>query len=179
MDTVQILYALQDVPSFLGVYASDLLPRSIVHTGTVIVNTDPHTEKGSHWQAIHFQTRSSRCYFFDSYGRHPHVSAIHDFIRRNSVVWQYNTVQLQGPTSTVCGEYCCLFALYMDKGYSPQQFVGLFNADCADRQVHHLFCRELGPPRCSRRGGQCCTSLHKRYVYYLMRMSAMFNSGVT
>jgi hypothetical protein len=180
MDIVQIEHALQDVPSFLGVYASDLLPRSIVRTGTVIVNTDPHTEKGSHWQAIHFQPRSSRCYFFDSYGRHPHVPAIHDFIRRNSVVWQYNTVQLQGPTSTVCGEYCCLFALYMDRGNTPQQFVGLFNADCADRQVHHLFCRELGPPRCSRlRGGQCCTSLRKRYVYNLMQLSTMINLGIS
>jgi len=55
MDTVQIQHALQDVNSFLGVYASDLLPRSIGQTGTIIVNTDPHTEKGSHWQAIYFQ----------------------------------------------------------------------------------------------------------------------------
>ena len=52
MDTVQIRHALQDVNSFLVVYVSDLLPRSIVQTGTVIVNTYPHTEKGSHWQAI-------------------------------------------------------------------------------------------------------------------------------
>ena len=46
MDTVQIQHALQGVNSFLGVYVSDLLPRSIVQTGTIIVNTDPHTEKG-------------------------------------------------------------------------------------------------------------------------------------
>jgi len=65
MDTVQIQHGLQDVNSFLGVYASDLLPLSFVHTGTIIVNTDPHTEKGSHWQAIHFQNphRSSKVYF--------------------------------------------------------------------------------------------------------------------
>jgi hypothetical protein len=28
-------------------------------------------------------------------------------------------------TTTVCGKYCCLMALYMDWGYSPQTFVGL------------------------------------------------------
>jgi len=59
MDTVQIQHALQNVNSFLGGYASDLLPRSIVQTGTVIVNTDPNTENGSHWQTIHFQNPGS------------------------------------------------------------------------------------------------------------------------
>jgi len=47
MDTVQIQHALQNVNSFLGVYASDLLPLSIVQTGTIIVNTDPHTGRRS------------------------------------------------------------------------------------------------------------------------------------
>ena len=51
MDTVQIQHALQDVNSFLGVYASDLLPLSIVQTGTIVVNTDPGTDPGLHWQA--------------------------------------------------------------------------------------------------------------------------------
>ena len=55
MGTIQIQHALQDVNSFLGVYASDLLPLSIVQTGTIIVNTDPHTQPGKHWHAIHFQ----------------------------------------------------------------------------------------------------------------------------
>jgi len=41
MDTVQIQHALKEVNSFLGVYASDPLPLSIVQTGTIIVNTDP------------------------------------------------------------------------------------------------------------------------------------------
>jgi len=55
MDTVQIICALKDTKSFLGVYSSELLPHSIHHqTGTVIINTDPHTEDGSHWLAIHF-----------------------------------------------------------------------------------------------------------------------------
>ena len=28
----------------------------------------------------------------------------------NFSVWDYNSVQLQGPTSAVCAKYCCLFA---------------------------------------------------------------------
>jgi len=165
MDTLQIQHALQDVNSFLGVYASDLLPLSIAQTGTLIVNTDPHTEPGLHWQAIYFQNphRTSNGYFFDSYGRYPFIPSIQDFIRRHCTVWQYNRTQLQGPTTTVCGEYCSLFALYMDRGYTPQQFVGLFAAENADRNIHQLFCSEFGPALCKQRsGGQCCTSLYKR-----------------
>jgi len=45
MDTVQIICSLKNVKSFLGVYPSDLLPQSIhQQTGTIILNTDPHTQ---------------------------------------------------------------------------------------------------------------------------------------
>ena len=47
MDTVQITCTLQDVPTFLGVYPSDLLRATIHTTGTVIINADPHTREGS------------------------------------------------------------------------------------------------------------------------------------
>ena len=54
MDTTQIACTLKDVRSFLGVFPSDMLPRSVTQTGTIIINTDPHTEKFSHWLAVHF-----------------------------------------------------------------------------------------------------------------------------
>jgi len=54
MNTTQIACTLKDVRSFLGVFPSDMLPRSVTQTGTVIINTDPHTEKDSHWLAVHF-----------------------------------------------------------------------------------------------------------------------------
>jgi len=75
MDTIQIQHALWGLNSFLGVYASDLIPLSIAQTGTIIVNTDPHTEPGTHWQAIHFQNphRLSSGYFFVSYVPYPHI----------------------------------------------------------------------------------------------------------
>jgi len=51
MDTIQIQHALQGLNSFVEVYASDLLPLSIAQTGTIIVNTDPHTAR--HPLAVH------------------------------------------------------------------------------------------------------------------------------
>jgi len=93
MNTIQIQHALQGLNSFLGVYASDLLPLSIARTVTIIVNADPHTEPGTHWQAIHFQNphRFSSGYFFDSYGRYPHIPEILDFI--NAIVQSGNTTK--------------------------------------------------------------------------------------
>jgi len=111
MDTVQILCTLRNVNSFLDVYASDLLPRSITKTCTVIVNADPHKEGGSHWLAVHFRPKSSSAYYFDSYGIVPFVPAILAFIKRNCTSLDRNKRQLQSLSSDVCGRYCCLFAL--------------------------------------------------------------------
>ena len=73
MDTIQISCTLKDVHSFLGVFPSDMLPRSITRPSTVIVNADGHTQTGSHWLAIRLETRSSTAFYFDSYGLHPHI----------------------------------------------------------------------------------------------------------
>jgi len=67
MHTKQILCTLRNVRSFLGVFPSDLLPQSVSQSGTVIINADPHTEKGSHLLAVHFRPKSFSAYFFESY----------------------------------------------------------------------------------------------------------------
>ena len=112
MDTLQILCALCDTRSFAGVFRSDLLPHTIAHAFTVIINADPHAEKSSHWLAVQFVPKSSSAYYFDSYGMPPTlVPAIHAYIRRNCTIWDYNRRQLQGLTSNVGGKYCYPFAL--------------------------------------------------------------------
>jgi hypothetical protein len=161
-DTMQISCILNNVKSFLGAFPSDLLPHSITQPSTVIVNTDAHTQTGTHWLAIRLEPRSSTAFYFDSYGLSPHINDIQSFLRRNCTILHYNNVPLQGPLSTVCGKYCCLFALYMDRGYTAQQFVGLFTPGLADQQVENLFAQEFGSLRGLSRGGQCCVSLYKR-----------------
>ncbi len=145
MDTCQITCCLRSVGSFLGVFPSDLLTQqTIARSANLIVNTDPHTETGSHWLAIHLQSRSHSSLYFDSYILPRFIPPIQSFLHRNSIVRNYNTVQLQGPTSTVCGKYCCLFALYMDRGYTPRQFVGHFTTVSADSVVSDMFASEFG-----------------------------------
>ena len=163
MDTRQSMCCLRSVVSFLGVFPSDLLPQQpITRSGTLIVNTDPHTESGSHWLAIYLQSRSNSSFYFDSYGLPPFIPSIQSFIHRNNIVQNYNTIPLQGPTSTVCGMYCCLFALYKDRGYTPTQFVGLLTTASADRVVSDMFASEFGPLRGLSRGGHCCGSRSTR-----------------
>jgi len=147
MDTVHVLCTLRNVKTFLGVFPSDLLPQSITLSGSIIINAHPHTERGSHWLAIHFEPRSSSASYFDWYSVSSFIPKIQAFLRRNCTVWDYNTVQLQGLTSTVCGLYCCLFALYKDRSCTQKQYVGLFTADIADRQIYEIFTSEFGPPR--------------------------------
>ena len=111
MDTVQIECILQNVKSFIGVFPSDFLPHSISRSGSFIINADPLTERGSHWLAIHFEPRSSSAYYFDSYGIFLIIPTMQAFLKRNCTVWDYKATRLQVLMSTVCGQYCCLFAL--------------------------------------------------------------------
>jgi hypothetical protein len=146
MDAAQIVCTLKDVTSFLGVFPSDILPPpSVTEAASLIVNTDPHTSRGSYWLAVRVQPLSYSGYFFDSYSLPPLIPNITDFQRRTFTVCDYNPAQMQGLTTSVWGKYCCLFALYMDRGYSPKPFVGVFDPAIADGQIDRFFVSEFGP----------------------------------
>ena len=167
MDTRQIMFCLRYVGSFLRGFSSDLLPQNpIAESCTLIVNTDPHTESCSHWLAIQLQSRTHSSYYFDTCDLPPHIPSIQSFITRNCIVWDYNAIHLQCPKSTVCGKYCCLFALYMGRGYTRRQFVGLLSTASDDRVVADVFESEFVPLRNISSGGSCCGSRSTRYVCF-------------
>jgi hypothetical protein len=62
------------------------------------------TENGSHWLVIHIEPRSSRLFYFDSYGLPPYIPAIQSFLKRKCTVWEYNKT-LQGLIKTDCGQF--------------------------------------------------------------------------
>jgi len=163
MDTLEIYRTLSNVPKFAAVFPSELLPT---HTlpGLVkfklIMKTVPHTESGSHWVAVHLDTRSSTGYYFDFYGLFSFVPAIQRF-HKSCTLWSYNTRTLQGFTIDVCGQYACLFAVCMDRVLGPCQFMDLFGTPEPDLQVETAFVRDFGQrhphPRGCIPGGYCCT----------------------
>ena len=90
MDILEIYRTLSDVPTLAGVFPSDLLPTHPLPglvKYTLIVKSDAHTETGSHWGDVHLDTRSSTCYYFDSYGLFPLVPAIRRFLRQACTLW--------------------------------------------------------------------------------------------
>jgi len=114
----------------------------------------------------------------------PSEPNILSFIKRNAAIWGYNSIPLQGPTSVVCGQYCCLFTRYMDKRFTPLQFVRLFPPDGADKQAVEMFKDLFGPICGSPRGGQCCKpSLLSKYIvlsnhHFLTVCHGRFKRGV-
>ena len=110
----------------------------------------------SHWPAIRLKPRSSSAYYFDSYGIVPLVPATQAFLKRQCTTLKYKKRQLQGLTSEFCGQYCCLFALYMDRGYTTQPFITLFaGRGNADRQMKKKFASEFGATLPRSGWGQC------------------------
>ena len=137
MDTVQILCTLQNVKSFLGVFPSDLLPIRL-RDPVALLSLPIRHRKIFTLAKDSYRTQVLQRLLFRLL-RYPQIiPAIQNFLRHNCTVWNQNTVKLLGLTSTVCGQYCYLFTLYMDREYTPKQIIGFSNADIADCQVNKI-----------------------------------------
>ena len=127
---------------FHGVYACDTLPRALFQLSALfIVNTDPASKPGTHWQAI-FVDKDRRGEFFDSYGLPPFVPQHVQFLNKMCKSYKYNHVDLQALDSSVCGQYCVMYLLFKAHGFSMTHFVKHnFTADCKknDKAVQKMF----------------------------------------
>lgn len=102
---------------FVGVFPSDKIPPIQTFPAVLVINTDKHTDVGSHWLAL-FIEENRTLEFFDSYGLHPETYG-EDIARfvMNYPKLKYNTVSLQSPTSNVCGQYCIYFLVKRCQGF--------------------------------------------------------------
>jgi hypothetical protein len=150
MNTSQLIQVMdQDMKSrnkFCGVYASDLLPSKIDRFPCgLIVNTDPHTEKGTHWASMYFSSNESG-EFFDSYGKPPgfYNKNFEQFLNKHSTSWIYNRRCLQSITSSTCGQFCLYFIINRNHGKSLPMIVNSFNNNTSinDHRVR-LFVRRF------------------------------------
>jgi hypothetical protein len=136
---------------FRGVFPSDRLPTH-PKRGIYVVNFDPSHKPGIHWVAINV-LNSKRAEYFDSYAFPPSVTDIITFLKPFKVV--VNSVRLQNYQSDLCGEFCCLYALFRSTTHKPiSKFTSLFplpeRNDCVAAK---LFRREFG--RRGRKGRKC------------------------
>ena len=88
MDTLQIdrndSYAKK---LFKDVYPKDQLP-TVEFLGVMLLT--PRTAPGEHWVVMFFNNPRS-AEFFDSYGLHPIVYGLTDFLDSHSSSWDYNS----------------------------------------------------------------------------------------
>ena len=115
-------------PSFLGCIMRDqiktLMPEVKPHSRiSFIINTDPYTKEGSHWQAIYIDARdgpesSNSIEFYDSFGRSIEPEVLHGLkllikmLKPSTVLkLKENKVIMQSDNSSNCGWFCVRFLI--------------------------------------------------------------------
>ena len=126
MDSRQINRCLQDVPDYLGCFCADELDK-LKPSGdfSLVVNTDPCSEPGAHWQAI--VVKKGECNFFCSFGGEPQVSEIRKFCERFRKCI-YNNHGHQRIDRESCGGFAVYFIWALARGQSHAQVVSRFKS---------------------------------------------------
>lgn len=133
MDTIELsnILALDRVTArvFRGVYPLDYINKTSFRSGVYICNTQPSTKKGEHWVAV-WISRNRRGYYFDSFGLPPVLPELITFLGK-CTSWSYNKRPLQHPGTSVCGQYCVLFARFCALGKIKGMFM-IFSGNTLD-----------------------------------------------
>ena len=110
---------------FLGVFPSDVIPKSRKLLWSIIFNLSAHDEEGSHFIAIIKRTR--KIFYFDSFGRYCTNKNLLKFIKSFGLNIEYNTTKIQDDNSSLCGYYCFYFLHeYSVKNVSYEKFISKF-----------------------------------------------------
>lgn len=141
MYTNEINLVMKNVPNFLGVYSRDNLPIPEEYPFSLICNTDLQFEDGTHWIAIYVDSDGKGTYF-DSYAMPPIHEEFKEFLNtfcQNGQSW--NKTKLQCNTCITCGEYCCIYIILRNSGFSHKQVLGFFDRDpeINDKIVREIF----------------------------------------
>lgn len=151
MNSLQIEKILSQDPVtrkfFLGVFASDQLPRRMTHFPACFVsNVDKSTQPGSHWIAFYLPS-PDEVEFFDSYGNEPLFfrGSISDYVSHFSHVTS-NPLTLQSPVTAVCGQFCIFYVYYRCRGKSLKSFLSQFVSEniCNDHRVYNFVAKRFG-----------------------------------
>lgn len=148
MNTVDIFKTLSKNPItkkiFIGVFASDKLPKLTQRPACLVVNTDPSNLPGTHWIAI-FIPNKGKSIFFDSYGRFPWDDRFRKFLKNsNNKGYTYNGKKIQSNFSNLCGQYCCTFLYAKCKGQNMRSFMKIFQNNKPlenDKKIKKMFLR--------------------------------------
>ena len=120
-----------------GVYPSDRLPKLQTLPSCLIANTDPAGKPGKHWVALYVCTDGTG-EFFDSYGRPP-TPNFAKFLRKYCNSINHNSVRVQGPLSSSCGQFCIYYLAHRVRGRTMKKIVNDF---CTDLVLNDIYAAE-------------------------------------
>ena len=95
-------------------------------TGHFVFKTHVSNQPGEHWLSVSASTQLIS--YLDSYGQHLSTYGdVYATLRKESNCsgrrLEWNRIMLQGPLSTVCGDYCVLFCIAKAKGWTMKEIV--------------------------------------------------------
>lgn len=127
MNGQDIKYILNSHPltheKFLGVFSSDTIPlKPFKRPSGCVVNLDKSHDVGSHWIATYFPETGPSEYYC-SYGLAPHIKRILSCL---GTPYKYNSTQIQGLLSTVCGQHCLFFIYCRCVNYEMEEILEHF-----------------------------------------------------
>lgn len=133
---------LKNIKFFIGVFARDELPEtSGVFPQSLVVNTDPRSQTGTHWVGIYID-ENGKADYFDSYGLPPMCIEFLNYLESNAIKgFKYNRITLQCTTCVTCGEYVCAYLILRTAGIKHREFVQLFttNLENNDKIIKSIF----------------------------------------
>lgn len=140
-------------PDYLGTIAHNeiplLLPKIKERSrGAFIINTDPASKNGEHWQAVYFDARphgDSEIDFFDSYGDEPDSKLLHGLklisekLNANTFLkYKYNRIKLQSDRTSNCGWFCVQFLIDRFRGKPFKDATGFTDTVGGERAVEEF-----------------------------------------
>lgn len=103
------------IKPFLGVFPCDLMPKKIPPNKSLILNTDPHFQKGNHYVCISRDTRGEYHYFdplaLDSQAFFPRMTRE---LKSRKIFPKLKPVcqsPIQSPVSKFCGLFCADYVM--------------------------------------------------------------------
>jgi hypothetical protein len=117
---------------FKGVYPSNNIPSLNQFPFTLIVNTDPLGQPGTHWVAIYAINQNSAEYF-DSFGNSPNTN-IGSYLNRFKDV-NRNKTKIQSIFDNSCGAHVIYYTIQKCRGSNLETIIKELNNPYSDSLV--------------------------------------------
>jgi len=134
LDGQDLINLLSDCPIFGGVFSCNNIPKTKQRPVAFVVNTQPSTKSGEHWQVILLR-EDGVGEFFDSFGRRPQVSAISSYLNTECDSYVYSKKHLQHLFAVSCGLYCVNFIRARQSGLTYNDVHDQFSKDLSYNEL--------------------------------------------